>query len=235
MTQARRACAALPSTQSSRVAVTISMIVAMPRPGSPISQAVAPVVLDLGGGVRPVPQLVLQALDAQRVPAAVGQHARQQEARQALGCLREDQEQVAHRRRAEPLMAGQQVAARFRQGGGAGGVGPDIRAPLLLRHPSILRPAAPAFLRRGPPSARLVDGRGEPPLIPGGQRGLVHAARARSRRSCFSETGQPWPASRPGSRRRTWPPGPRARRAGDPPRAGGLQAVADSDAPSSAR
>ena len=72
-----------------------------PRPGA--------VELDLAGGVGAVAELVLQALDAEAVAAAVGQDARQQEARQPAVGLREHQERVAHRRRAEPLVAGELV------------------------------------------------------------------------------------------------------------------------------
>jgi hypothetical protein len=76
---------------------------------SPTSQA-SRQELDLGAGVGLVAQLVLQALDAQALRRAVGQHARQEEARQAARRLRQHQEGVAHRRRHEPLVAGQAVA-----------------------------------------------------------------------------------------------------------------------------
>jgi hypothetical protein len=68
------------------------------------------VELDFGAGVGLVAQLVLQALDADRVAAAVGQHARQEQAAQAGRGLRQHQEGVAHRRREEPLVAGDAVA-----------------------------------------------------------------------------------------------------------------------------
>ncbi len=61
-----------------------------------------------------VAELVLQALDVEGVAAAVGQDARHQEAGQALVGLGEHEEEVGHRRRAEPLVAGQLVLRRRR-------------------------------------------------------------------------------------------------------------------------
>ena len=82
----------------------------MPRPSSPTSHAAGAVELDLARGVGAVAELVLQALDADRVARAVGQQARHEEARQARrrsgrapGC-------ASHmRRREEPLVAGEPV------------------------------------------------------------------------------------------------------------------------------
>ena len=91
-------------------------MVATPRPSSPMAQRVRAVELDLGGGVRAVAELVLQALEAQRVDAAVGQEARHQEAGEPARRLRQHQERVRHRRRHEPLVAGDDVfAARSRR------------------------------------------------------------------------------------------------------------------------
>ena len=76
------------------------------------------VQLDLRGGVRAVAELVLEALDVHRVARPVGEDARHQKAGQALGGavgglgLGEHEEQVGHRRRAEPLVAGELVLAR---------------------------------------------------------------------------------------------------------------------------
>ena len=86
--------------------------------------------LDLRGGVRAVPELVLQPLDVEAVPRAVRQHAREHEAREAAGRLREDEKRVAHGRRAEPLLARQHVPV-------AGWLGPrlvgaHVRAPLAF-------------------------------------------------------------------------------------------------------
>src|SRR5439155_13861036 len=69
------------------------------------------VELDLGRRVGPVPELVLEALEPERVPRAVGPPAREEEAREAALRLRQDEEHVAHRRREEPLVAGQLVLA----------------------------------------------------------------------------------------------------------------------------
>ena len=130
---------AVPSTQSSRVMFTISMMVRTPRPSSPTSQASGLVVLDLGRRVRPVAELVLQPLQVHAVPGAVRPDPGQQEAGQPAGRLGEHHEQVAHRRRGEPLVPGQQVAPspptpRRLHRDGAGGVRPDVRAALLLGH-----------------------------------------------------------------------------------------------------
>src|SRR5439155_11203220 len=60
--------------------------------------------LDLARGIRAVAELVLQALQVEAVARTVWAPARQQEARQhALG-LREHEEGIRHRRRAEPYV-----------------------------------------------------------------------------------------------------------------------------------
>ena len=58
-----------------------------------------------------IAELVLEALQEHPVAAAVGQDPRQEETAEARGRLREDKEDVAHRRRGEPFVAGQAVAA----------------------------------------------------------------------------------------------------------------------------
>ncbi len=87
---------------------------------------------DFGRRVRAVADLVLEALDVKRVARAVGQRARHEEAGHPVVETREGEEAVAHRRRAEPLVAGQQegpaVAPRDRA------VGTQVRAALLLGH-----------------------------------------------------------------------------------------------------
>jgi hypothetical protein len=66
--------------------------------------------LDLGARVAAVAELVLEALDLDRVLAAVGVPARHEEARRAaVGRARDDQVRVAHRRREEPLVAADRV------------------------------------------------------------------------------------------------------------------------------
>ena len=71
---ARRISEVEPSTQSSRVAATISMMVRTPRPSSPSRCATRAVELQLRRRVGPVAQLVLEAYDveavARRRPAA---------------------------------------------------------------------------------------------------------------------------------------------------------------------
>ena len=91
------------------------------------------VELGLTAGVAAVAELVLEPLDAEDVALAAGQDPRDQEARQAIGSLGEDQEQVAHRRAGEPLVAAQVPAAvallrRRRR------VRADVGAALLLGH-----------------------------------------------------------------------------------------------------
>ncbi len=58
-----------------------------------------------------VTELVLEPLQEHSVAAAVGQDPRKHEARQPTGSLREDQEDVAHGRRVEPIVTGQTVTA----------------------------------------------------------------------------------------------------------------------------
>ena len=114
---ARAACpAAAPITQSRRVWLTISMIVGTPRPGSPTIRAQRAVELDLGGRVGAVAELVLEALEVEaalRSPSGSTRGRAKQET-PSLG-LGEHEEQVAHRRRAEPLVAGERVPRRRRR------------------------------------------------------------------------------------------------------------------------
>ena len=65
--------------------------------------------LHLRGGIRAVAELVLQPLQAQRIDGAVRQEARHQEAGEAARRLRQHQEGVAHGRRHEPLVPGDDV------------------------------------------------------------------------------------------------------------------------------
>ena len=69
------------------------------------------VELDLARGVGPVAELVLQALEGDSVALPVGGPPGQGEAGQTARRLGQNQEQVAHGRRAEPLVPGQPVAA----------------------------------------------------------------------------------------------------------------------------
>ena len=82
---------------------TASLLADEPRPRG--------LELDLARRVRAVAELVLQPLDVEAVARAVRQHARDEEAREAAFRLRQHEERVAHRRRAEPLVARQLVLA----------------------------------------------------------------------------------------------------------------------------
>ena len=132
------------------------------------------VVLHLRGGVGPVAQLVLEPLQVHAVAGAVGQDARQQEAGQATGGLREHQEHVAHGRGREPLVPGEQVTARTRapiprHGHRAGGVGADVGAALLLGH------------RHAGDQAALASGRPQPRVVGGGRQQRLEPLRQRGR------------------------------------------------------
>ena len=86
---------------------------------------------DLGGGVGLVAQLVLEALDVDRVAFAL-EPAGDEEAGQAVRSLCQRQETVGHRRRAEPFVAGQPpviaVLPCLR------GIGAYVRSALFLGH-----------------------------------------------------------------------------------------------------
>ncbi len=153
---ARRMSAVEPSTQSRRVCATISMIVATPRPSSPSRAAQRVAELDLGRGVGAVAELVLEPPDVEAVAAPVREDARQHEAREPAGGVREHEEDVAHRRRAEPLLARERVAA-VRERLRARLVGAHVGAslPLRERHPGeetrlVCRGAVAPARTRGP-------------------------------------------------------------------------------------
>jgi hypothetical protein len=106
-----------------------ALLADQPRPGA--------AELDLRGGIGAVAQLVLEPLDVDAIALTVGRKARQQEAGETALGLSENEKGVAHRRRHEPLVAGDRVL-----GAGAaaiGGyrhraVGAHVRAALLLGH-----------------------------------------------------------------------------------------------------
>ena len=91
------------------------------------------VVLDLTGGVGVVAELVLEPLQEHPIAAAVGQDPRQEEAAQPGRRLRQHEEDVAHRRRREPLVAGEAVTAVAVRRGLRGACA-DVGAALLLGH-----------------------------------------------------------------------------------------------------
>src|SRR6059058_2677176 len=94
---ARRIPAAEPSTQSSRVWLTISMMVGTPRPSSPMGHASAP-SNSISADASARPQLVLEPEDGEAwVPAPVRQQPGEEEAREAAGRLGQDQEGIRYR------------------------------------------------------------------------------------------------------------------------------------------
>ena len=111
------------------------------------------VEFDLGRSVGAVAELVLQPLQMQRVDAAVRQEARHQKARQAIWRLRQDEEGVRHRRRQEPLVAGDAVFAAAADQLGLGRRRAHVGAALLLRH---AHAEGDGGLGRGRRKARIV-------------------------------------------------------------------------------
>jgi hypothetical protein len=123
-------------------------------------------VLDLGRGVRAIAELVLETLDPDGVPPVL-QPARNEEAGEPAGGLREREEPVRHGGRAEPLVAGEPPAPirRLRPRGRRAKVG----AALPFRHRHAERGA---LLIRQRKDARVVlarDQLGAPRLL---ERGL---------------------------------------------------------------
>ena len=210
---------AAPMTQSSRVWLTISMMAATPRPSSPTRVAHAPSSSISLDAFDRLPSLSLSRWMGMPLRVAVGRPARHGEARETARRLGQDQEEVAHRRRAEPLVPGQAVGAARSPAppaGWPGGVGPDIAAPLLLGH----RHAGQGTgLCGGRPGRRVVDARGEqgfPPLDQprrrpqGREHGVGHGDRAPVPGVDLAPAGR---SRRPGPR------GPRRRGPATAPRA----------------
>ena len=130
------------------------------------------VELDLGRGIRAVAELVFEPLEVERVDFAVGRPARKEEAREPALGLREHEERIAHRRRAEPLVAGDRVfpprPARPNRLGD-GDVRADVGAALPLGHRHA-EGAAALLVRRE--ETRVVVGREHARLPLGGEVGL---------------------------------------------------------------
>ena len=140
---------------------TAALLADQPRGGA--------VVLDLTGGVGVVAQLVLEPLQEHPIAAAVGQDSRQEEAAQSARRLGQHEEDVAHRRRGEPLVAGEAVAAvAVRRG--LRGAGADVGAALLLGH---RHARGDAGLGGGHLELGVVLAAGEQRLVDGGQFGVV--------------------------------------------------------------
>ena len=124
--------------------------------------------LDLARGERARAELVLEPLELEAGAAL------DDEARQPARRLREDEEDVAHRVRAEPLVAGELVPP-VACGLGARGAGAHVGAALLLRH---RHPAQRAALVVGQRQARLPL-RGQLGIrAQGGDGGVGHRDRA---------------------------------------------------------
>ena len=98
---------------SSRAACgsTISMMVGTPRPSSPTSRAQAPSNSTSLDAFERLPSLSLSRCRWIAFLRAVGPPARHQEARQPALGLRQHEERVAHRRRAEPLVSDERRSA----------------------------------------------------------------------------------------------------------------------------
>ena len=89
------------------------------------------VILDLGRGIGPVAQLILEPHQPDRITLGV-QPPGHQKAGQPTRRLRQRQKPVRHRRGTEPLVPRQPVG--FTIGAGNGGIGAQVRAALLFRH-----------------------------------------------------------------------------------------------------
>jgi hypothetical protein len=114
-------------------------------------QAVGLLEDHLARGVGMIPQLVLEALQQQRIDRAVRQKARHKKTGQPTGGLCKHQEGIAHRRRQKPLVPGEAVfqsGAPGRHGHGAWCVGADIGATLFLGHAHAHQRAALVGRRR---------------------------------------------------------------------------------------
>jgi hypothetical protein len=124
----------VPSAQSSRENLRYAAALVADQPAG------RAVELDLGACVGAIAELVLQPLHGHCVdPLAcpVGQPARHEETAQALGRLCQHEERVAHRRREEPLVPGDPVAASpevFARGLGPRRICAHVGATLLFGH-----------------------------------------------------------------------------------------------------
>ena len=187
------------------------MIVGTPRPSSPSRQATVSSNSGSLEALDRLPSLSLSRWIRNVLRVAVGQHPRHDEAGQAAGRLGEHQEHVAHRRRGEPLVSGEPVGA-VGAGHGAGRVGPDVRAALLLGHAHAGQAAGLALRARAARGRRSRDS--EPRLPLGGERRRRPAARAPRRGSSRSGSrGRPRSGSTPRSRPRGRPARPGSGRA----------------------
>ncbi len=190
------------------------MIVATPRPSSPTRWATASSSRISAEAFERLPSLSLSRSIRKPFRAPSVEHSRNEEARQPVGRLRENEERVAHRRRAEPLLAGEHVVRRP-SGSAPGLVGAHVRAALPLGH---RHPAERAALVGRRAQAGVVGDRREPaaptpaarsgaPRAQGGHRREGHRERAPDARLGVRERHEeraahdvaPLPGSRHGS------------------------------------
>ena len=105
-----------PIMQSKRVMLTISMMLRTPRPSSPTIQASAPRSSVSLEALDALPIFFFSRSTCNGFLVPSGPPARQQEARQAAGRLRQHQKGIAHGRRHKILVADQFVGlARARR------------------------------------------------------------------------------------------------------------------------
>ena len=124
---------AAPTTQSSRVWLTISTMVRTPRPSSPTGHAMAPRYSISEEALALSPSLSFSRWISTPLRSPSGAPARDEEAAQPALRIGQGQEGVGHGGRAEPLVADQLIGARADRIG-AGGVGAHVRAALLFGH-----------------------------------------------------------------------------------------------------
>ena len=129
--------------------------------------------LDLGGRVGAVAELVLEALHPDLVATPVVEHPGEEEAPDAGVGLREHEEAVAHRGRAEPLVPREPVGLTLERATGRRDRprrgGPHVGAALLLGHPHAEREPGLVAVR---PQHGVVGARGEAGDPAGGDGGL---------------------------------------------------------------
>ncbi len=155
---ARRISDVEPSTQSSRVAATISMMVRTPRPSSPRRWATVPLSSSSLEALDRLPSLSLSRTTSSWLREPSGSTRGTTKQVTPAGGLGQHEEHVVHRRGGEPLVPVQGVLAVDRRGPGLGDVGADVGAALLLGHP---HPRQRAALLRGEPDAGVVGRRGQ--------------------------------------------------------------------------
>ncbi len=202
--------AAAPSTQSSRVWLTISMIVGTPRPSSPTSRAQAPSNSISLEALERLPSLSLSRWIWKRLrsPSGVQRGTRKQESPPSVcASTRKTSHIGAEQNHLCPVISYSAPGPPPFSGVARGGVGAHVGAALLLGHRHARR--APRLLR-GRDEARVVVEREKPGLPLLGQLGL--RAQRRHRRVGHRDRAavrRPRPAasSMNSAARATWAPG----------------------------